>query len=211
MAPNAVLARDDDDLKRVDRLRWDMVQIQNGVVVPGGTDLARFFLNPSDFLVMFLTGSGQANVHRMTARGGGTFSILNAKGVVPSQLGSGIFYVTGFTSFVNNGGSLAGSVTTDTIGNDRRTTGGVLTLSVKVAGATGGLFDGVLEIHSVLPGGQSDPIGNSVRLLLKTTPLRQFEPIATITLPALVATPDSVVTGTRTWNSGSTLFHVLED
>jgi hypothetical protein len=187
LAPDAVLA-EENDRDQVDKLRWDLVQVVNGVVVAGGTDVGRTASTGPTYLTISITGSGQANPRRQKATGGGTFIIRNASGIEPPQLGHGIYYVTGFKSFVNGGGTLAGStvVTMDTIGDIKRTTGGVLTLNVHVIAVTGEQGDAVLEIHCALPGGQSDTEG--IRLAL----------------------------GPRQWNQdpqtpGFTLFHVLED
>jgi hypothetical protein len=146
--------------------------------VPGGTDTAQTAPVGNTFLTISLTGSGLANTRRRTASGGGTFVIRNASGIEPPQLGHGIYYVTGFVSFVNGGGSLVGTGLMDTIGDIKQTTGGVLTLNVHVVAATGGAGDAVLEIHCVLPGGQADMEGVQLslppRLFLRSTGFTLF-------------------------------------
>ena len=171
MAPQAVLARDE-----VGNLRWDLVAVGGGAVVPTGADVAT---DASSGDTVTLTGSGFARPDEGKAGGGGTFVHRQADG---SEVAHGVFVVTGFNSFKNGGGSLAGTGLTDTIGKLKQTTGGALSLNIRVAGAP---VTAVFEIHCSLPGSQPDKEG--VRLVVEQFGL-DF-----------------------TQTSGATLFHVLED
>jgi hypothetical protein len=167
LASNAVFA-DEDDRERVDVLRWDLTQEFNNVVVAGGKDAAIITKPGISFGdTLTLTGSGIARVKKGVATGGGTFTNVHATGVESAKLGHGIYYVTGFNSFVNGGGRLA-STMNDTIGNSKRTTGGVLSLNVVIVsppkasappGTPPDSAPGVLKIHCSLPGGQADTEG----------------------------------------------------
>jgi hypothetical protein len=196
LAPGAVLA-DDGERDEVELLRWDMTQTLTGVLVPGGVTFGVDTVSLPAGDTVALTGSGQANPKKGTATGGGTFINRHADGRISAKLGVGIYYVTGFNSFVNGGGSLTGSSPSvmDTIGEAKRTTGGVLSLKVHALAVTGQQADATLEIHVSLPGGQADAPG--FRLTIpspSTNTVFQFEP-----LPV----------GDRR-QTGSTLFHVLE-
>jgi hypothetical protein len=192
LGPDAAFAND-DDREPIHRLRWDLVQVFGGVVVPAGTDVGIITApGTSNGDTVTLTGSGLANPLKGTATGGGTFLNRHASGVESAHLGHGIYFVTGFNSFVNGGGSLAGTGLTDTIGNINRTTGGVLSLNVLVvaapkAGSPPGTppdkAPGVLEIHCSLPGGQ--PTTEGIVLTLGKFNFVQ--------------------------DTGATLFHVIDD
>jgi hypothetical protein len=192
LAPEAVLA-DENDRDEVDKLRWDLVQVFGGVVVAGGTDVGIITAPGISFGdTVSLTGSGQANPRKRTASGGGTFLNRHASGIESAHLGHGIYYVTGFNSFVNEGGSLAATGLKDTIGNIDRTTGGLLKLNVLVVaapkasappGTPPDTAPGVLEIHCDLPGGQPDTEG----IVLTLGPFNFVQ------------------------HTGFTLFHVLDD
>jgi len=171
MAPQAVLAQDE-----VGNLRWDLVAVGGGVVVPTGTDVAT---DASTGDTVSLTGSGFARPDEGKASGGGTFVHRRADG---SEVAHGLYVVTGFNSFNNGGGSLAGTGLTDAIGRIDQTTGGVLSLNFRVAGSP---VTGVLEIHCTLPGGRPDQEG--VRFVVAQFGL-DFKQ-----------------------TTGFTLFHVLED
>jgi hypothetical protein len=135
-------ARDAD--RRGTVVRWDLVQIMEGVVLPGGTDISA----ASNGDTIALTGSGHAEPRRHRAFGGGTFVHENAAGTV---LGQGVYYVTGFVSWERlRGGSVP---FIDGVGPKRRGTSGILTLDVHFIGAGGTpQFDGVLTIFCHLPG-----------------------------------------------------------
>jgi hypothetical protein len=182
LAPEAVLA-DSDNHKEVELLRWDLVQPTPAssvtVVVAGGTDVAR---DAATGDTVSLTGSGEARPHKGKATGGGTFVHQHSNG---SEVGHGVYVVTGFKSFSNGGGSLAGIGLTDGIDDINKTTGGILTLGVHLTATSGQAADAVLEVHCELPG--STPTKEGVRL----------------TVPAFHL--DFVQ------QSGFTLFHVLED
>jgi hypothetical protein len=160
LAPQAVLA-DGENREEVELLRWDLVQIVQGVVLAGGTDVAR---DAASGDLISLTGSGGARPEKHTATGGGTFVHKHANG---SEVAHGVYVVTGFNSFVNAGGSLVGTGLKDGIDNLNKTTGGVLSLRVHLMATSGLTADGVLEVHCDLPG-SSKPITEGVRLSVLT-------------------------------------------
>ncbi len=176
LAPVGVFA-DSEDPDDVDLLRWDLIQIVQGVILAGGTDVGR---DAATGDMVSLTGSGDARPGKHRATGGGTFVHKHANG---SEVAHGVYVVTGFKSFVNGGGSLVGSGLTDGIDELNKTTGGLLSLSVRLMPASGGSADGVLEVHCELPGGRPDTEG--IRLSVLTFKFAQA--------------------------SGFTLFHVLQD
>ena len=153
LAPAAVLANEKKG-EEVELLRWDLVQIVQGVVLAGGTDFARD-LATGDRLS--LTGSGQAEPKQNGAAGGGTFVHRRKDG---SERSHGVYFVTGFNSFANGGGSLVGAGVNDGIGQLDATTGGVLSLNVRFLFSSGGSLDGVLGVNCELPG--SAPIKEGV-------------------------------------------------
>src|SRR6266851_4543027 len=161
LAPEAVLA-DGENREEVELLRWDLVQIVQGVVLAGGIDVAR---DAASGDLISLTGSGGARPekHKGKGTGGGTFVHKHANG---SEVAHGVYVVTGFNSFVNAGGSLVGTGLTDGIDNLNKTTGGVLSLRVHLMATSGLTADGVLEVNCDLPG--SKPITEGVRLSVLT-------------------------------------------
>ena len=175
LAPGAVLA--DDQGEAPELLRWDLVMITNGVVIAGGADVAR---DAATGDTGTLTGSGQAQSGKQRAAGGGTFVHRHSDG---TEVAHGVYFVTGFRSFVNGGGSLVGTGLIDGVGILDQTTGGVLTLDVHLIAASGQTADGVLEVHCRLPRGRTTTEG--VRL---STGLFRFVE-----------------------QSGFTLFHALEN
>jgi hypothetical protein len=74
LGPTAAFA---DDQGKGKLVRWDLVQIVQGVVLAGGTDTG---LDSTSGLVTRLTGSGQAEPARRQAAGGGTFVTLKSDG-----------------------------------------------------------------------------------------------------------------------------------
>ncbi len=180
VAPQAVLAREE-----VVKLRWDLAVNVLGAVVPGGSVVADDAATDD---VIILTGSGFARPHQGKASGGGTW-VRRHSGF--SFVDAGVFLVTGFNSFTNGGGSLAGTGVTDAIGELDQTTGGVLSLNVSAVGGSTPPFTAVLEIHCSLPGSSTTTGG--IRLVIAQLGL-DFEP------------PEK---GGGIL-SGSTLFHVLE-
>jgi len=175
-----VLAREE-----VVKLRWDLVVNVLGAVVPGGSVVAD---DAATNDVISLTGSGFARPHQGKASGGGTWQRRHSDF---SFVDAGVFLVTGFNSFNNGGGSLAGTGVTDAIGELDQTTGGVLSLNVSAAAGVGTSFTAVLEIHCSLPGSSTSTGG--IRLVIAQLGL-DFQP------------PEK---GGGILN-GSTLFHVLE-
>jgi len=171
MAPQAVLAQDE-----VGKLRWDLVAVGAGVIVPTGTDVAT---DAPTGDTISLTGSGFARPDEGTASGGGTFVHRHADG---SEVAQGLYVVTGFNSFNNGGGSLAATTLTDAIGQLDQTTGGVLSVNIRVAGVP---VTAVLEIHCSLPGGLPETEGIRVIVAQFGLDFKQ--------------------------TTGATLFHVLED
>jgi hypothetical protein len=161
LAPEAVFADDN----KPELIRWDLVAVGDGAVVPGGTDVAR---DAATGDTMTLTGSGFAHVDEGRASGGGTFVHKTASGKF-----SGVYYVTEFMSFTKPGGSLTGFLTTDAIGSLDQTTGGELFVRVHAIATDGsGLkADGVLGVHCELPGGATT-IKEGVTLTVDGTPLK---------------------------------------
>jgi hypothetical protein len=143
LAPTAALA---DDQGKGKLVRWDLVQIVEGVVLAGGTDTG---LDSGSRLMVRLTGSGQAEPARRQAAGGGTFALLKLDG---TELLHGVYFVTGFDAFRNAGGTLVGAGLTDGIGELEETTGGSLSLKVHLVATSGRRADFVLTVHCNLPG-----------------------------------------------------------
>ncbi len=162
----------------VELLRWDLVTIISGVVLAGGTDVARDAATGDS---VSLTGSGQARPEKDRAAGGGTFVHRHANG---SEVAHGVYFVTGFRSFENAGGSLVGTGLIDGIGELDQTMGGDLFLNVRLLPTAGSSLDGVLGIHCDLPG--------STRSITEGVTL-------------------SVATFKFVQSSGATLFHVLKN
>jgi len=128
-------------------VRWDIVQITNGVVVPGGTAVSRDAATGDS---VSLTGSGQAKPAERQASGGGTFVHRHADGTLFAQ---GVYYVTGFASWESLGGSLASTGLIDGVGPANDQSAGEMALRVHLVPNGGGSgFDGVLTIHCNLPG-----------------------------------------------------------
>jgi hypothetical protein len=149
LAPEAVFAGG-DHREEVELLRWDLIQIVEGVVLAGGTDVARDAATGDK---ISLTGSGDVRPEKHKATGGCTFVHHHANG---SEVGHGVCVVTGFKSFANGGGSLVGTGLTDGIDELSKTTGGLLLLKVHLQGTSGAAADGVLEVHCDLPGGKPE-------------------------------------------------------
>jgi len=145
LAPEAVLAQ-----AEVDHLRWDLVAVGSGAVVPGGTDVAT---DAASSDMVSLTGSGFARPDEGTASGGGTFVHRHSNG---TEVAHGVYVVTGFKSFQNAGGTLVGTGLTDAIGRLDETTGGVLSLDVSLLPDGGSPLAAVLGVHCSLPG--SSPV-----------------------------------------------------
>ena len=150
LAPQGVLAE-----AGVGKLRWDLISVGAGVIVPTGTDVSTDAATRDTVRV---TGSGFAWPDEGKASGGGTLVHRAADG---SEVFHGLYVVTGFKSFSNGGGSLVGTGLMDAIGRLAETTGGVLALNIRVAGTP---VSGVLEIHCALPGGRPDMEG--IRLVV---------------------------------------------
>jgi hypothetical protein len=99
------------------------------------------------------------------------------------EVAHGIYWVTGFKSFEDLGGSLEGTGLIDGIGELEDTDGGILSLNVHLRATSGEEADGVMEIHCTLPGGEETTEG----ITLTVGPFHFVQ------------------------KSGATLFHVLED
>jgi len=143
LAPEAVFAEEGQP----ELLRWDLVNIRNGVVLPGGTDVGR---DAKTGDIVSVTGSGEAQPDERRATGGGTFVHRRANGSLVAQ---GVFFVTGFNSFAKPGGSLVGTPLTDGIGRLNQTSGGMLSLNIRGVVDGGGTVDAVLGVDCTLPGG----------------------------------------------------------
>jgi hypothetical protein len=180
LAPEAVFAKEN----QAELIRWDLVSIRDGVIVPGGTDVGK----ASNGDTVSVTGSGAAQPDEGAATGGGTFVHRTALGALVAQ---GVYYVTGFNSFVEPGGSLVGVPLKDGVGRLNQTTGGKL--SVNIHGIVdappalkGAMVDAVLGVDCHLPGGAAD-----------------IKEGITLSVPALNIN--------FVHDGGTTLFHVLED
>ena len=137
--------------------RYDLIQIVQGTVLSGGADQAT---DATSHDTVTLTGSGQFKPGAGDATGGGTFVHRHAGG---SEVAHGVWVVTGFVSWQNVGGSLAGTGLTSGIAHNGDETGGILTLTVRLLPASGSPVNGVLEVHCDLPG-SSPPIEEGVVL-----------------------------------------------
>jgi hypothetical protein len=152
LTPEAVLA-DGENGDNVELLRWDLVQIVQGTVLAGGSDVGRDAVTGD---TITLTGSGEARPGKGKATGGGTFLHTHANG---TKVADGVYVVTGFDSFVNGGGSLVGTGRTDGIDALNKTTGGLLKLKVHLTASSGLMADGMLEVHCNLPGSKPETEG----------------------------------------------------
>ncbi len=179
LAPETVFA----DENQPQLIRWDLVSIADGVILPGGTDLG--IAGNGD--TVKVTGSGDAKPAEETATGGGTFEHRNKHGVL---VASGVYFVTKFNSFTKPGGTLVGAGLTDGIGTLDHTTGGELSMTVHgildaPPALIGTTADAVLGIHCNLTGDPTIKEG------------------ITLSVPALNIT--------FLQDTGATLFHVLEE
>ena len=130
--------------------RYDLVQVVQNTVLAGGSDQAT---DATTHDTVTLTGSGQFKPGAGDATGGGTFVHRHAGG---SEVAHGVWVATGFVSWQNLGGSLAGTGLTNGIAHNGDETAGILTLNVRRTKSTGGSpVDGVLEVHCDLPGASS--------------------------------------------------------
>jgi hypothetical protein len=144
MLPIAASAAESD--ARAKLLRWDLVAIRDGVVVPGGTDVGRDSATED---TVSLTGSGQAEPHEGEASGGGTFVHKDSLGNVRA---SGVYIVTGFRKWRDGQGSLIGVGVRDGIGELDEADSGILTLGVQLIPDSGSPHDGELTVNCNLPG-----------------------------------------------------------
>jgi hypothetical protein len=117
-----------------------------GTVLSGGSDQAT---DATSRDTVTLTGSGQFKPGARDATGGGTFVHRHADG---SEVAHGIWLVTGFASWRNLGGSLAGTGLTNGIAHNGDETGGIVTLNVRLLPDGGSPVNGVLQVHCNLPG-----------------------------------------------------------
>jgi hypothetical protein len=79
-----------DSDRRGKIVRWDLVQIVDGIVLPGGANVSA-----TNGHMITLTGSGHAEPRRHKAYGGGTFVHTLPDG---SEI-NGSYFVTGFRSW----------------------------------------------------------------------------------------------------------------
>jgi hypothetical protein len=137
-------------------VRWDLLQVVNGVAVAGGTTLSTDAATKD---TLALTGSGQAEPREKEAAGGGTFLHRHADGSVVAK---GSYFVTGFVRWQPlRGGNFAKTGLVDGIGNgtgatpdEREPSSGILTVKVQFVPdgvAPGAGINGVLSVHCVLP------------------------------------------------------------
>jgi hypothetical protein len=136
-----------DDSGRADEIvRWDLSQIVDGVILPGGGDVAA-----ADGETITLTGSGHVEPGERDAFGGGTFVHEDAGGTLVAK---GVYYVTEFRSWEPlKGGTLAGTGLIDGIADMETASSGILKVGVKLVAAGGSpQFDGELTVFCHLPG-----------------------------------------------------------
>lgn len=176
VAPQTVFADDGQP----ELLRWDLVHFKSGVILSGGTDVGR---DAKTGDMVSVTGSGDAQPGEGRGTGGGTFVHRRADGSLVAQ---GVYFVTGFNSFVHPGGSLVGIPLTDGIDRLNRTTGGKLSLKIRGLVDGGGTVDAVLGVECSLPGGASG-LTEGITLSVPALDLHFVQ------------------------NGGATLFHVLAD
>jgi len=162
LTPQSVLADDE----QVELLRWDLVAVNQGVVLSGGQDKAK---DAASGDVVTLTGSGQVAPKKETATGGGTFVHKHANG---TEVAHGVYTVTGFQSFKAAGGTLVGRGLVDGIGTLKQTIGGVLLMHVALKPSGGGSITGVLGVDCSLPGVEF-PIEEGVTLAAGTFKFKQ--------------------------------------
>ena len=124
-------------------VRWDLVQVIQGTVIPGGANVATD-LNVLDTVTM--TGSGQANPELADATGGGLFTHRRADG---SEVAHGVYVVTNFVRWSPAGGTLPAA---DGIGHVNEASAGELTMGVQLFPEGGSPADGTFTIHCTLPG-----------------------------------------------------------
>jgi hypothetical protein len=147
--PSAVFA---DDGEEVSLLRWDLAQIIQGTVLTGGSVRAT---DAASGDIATLTGSGEARPGDRTAAGGGTFVHTHANGSVVAH---GVYVVTGFNSFKNGHGSLAGTPLTDGIGHKGQSDSGILRLGIKASIPSGTSIEAKLGVECALPGDTSGAV-----------------------------------------------------
>jgi len=131
--------------------RYDLVQIVQNTVLAGGSDQAT---DATTHDTVTLTGSGQFKPGARDATGGGTFVHRHANG---SEVAHGVWVATGFVSWQNLGGSLAGTGLSNGIAHNGDETGGIVTLTIRLLPAGGSPVNGVLEVHCDLPGASPPP------------------------------------------------------
>jgi hypothetical protein len=139
-------------------VRWDLITITSRVILSGGTDVGK---DKASGDTVSLTGSGQAQPRDEEATGGGTFVHNAANG---TERAHGLYVVTGFRSFRDAGGTLAGLGLTDGIGEIDDTTGGILVLDVQLIPSAGPTSAGVLTVDCILPGGSIPSIVEGFKL-----------------------------------------------
>jgi len=143
-------------------VRWDLVQVKDGVIIAGsdvGKDAAT-----SDTITM--TGTGQAEPPEGEAAGGGTFVHRNSSGATLAQ---GVYVVTGFNSWDNRGGSLAGFPVKDGLGEKNEVSGGILAINVRLFPEGGVSHDGLMTVNCKLPG-STGAITEGITLDISGTP-----------------------------------------
>src|SRR5713226_8461207 len=120
--------------------RYDLVQIVQGTVLSGGSNQAT---DATSHDIVTLNGSGQFKPGPGDATGGGTFVHRHADG---SEVAHGVWIVTGFVSWQNLGGTLAGTPLTNGIAHNGDETAGIVTLTVRLLPAGGSAVSGVLKV-----------------------------------------------------------------
>ena len=150
---------DDDNGRPAEVVRWDLSQIVDCVILPGGTDVSA-----ADGDTIALTGSGHVEPREGKAFGGGTFVHKDAGGNIVAQ---GTYHVTAFRSFeALKGGTLAGTGLIDGIADIDTASSGILKVGVRFVAAGGTpQLNGELTVFCHLPGTIRDvPEGIAVQV-----------------------------------------------
>ena len=152
LAPGAVLA-DGESGEEVEPLRWDLIQIVQGVVLAGGTDVAKDTASGDK---ISLTGSGEVRPKSHKATRGRHICAQTHERL---RSRSGCVFGDRLQQLREWRWQPCRDRLDDGIDVLNRTTGGVLKLTVHVTSSTGMQADGVLEVDCHLPGGRDVPEG----------------------------------------------------
>lgn len=153
-------------------VRWDLVRIQQGTVLPGGADAATHAATGDTFT---LAGSGDAEPAEREASGGGTIVHHFAASNTDS---AAVYLVTGFIDWQPGGGTLQ---VADGIGHAEEASAGVLELAIRILLPSGAVRDATLTINCHLPGATVD-VPEGIELSITGTPFVNMQPSGGTTL-----------------------------